>query len=98
MSASYEQISLNPNESFYIGVFQDNLEKSTWHYHHKMELTFVTEGKGKRIVGDSIEGFKEKWEEGKITGELFQNMIHLKKQRARKPTRKREVNHSILAD
>jgi len=57
MSASYEQIALNPNESFYIGVFQDNLEKSTWHYHHKMELTFVTEGKGKRIVGDSIEDF-----------------------------------------
>lgn len=57
MSASYEQISLNSNESFYIGVFQDNIEKGTWHYHHKLELTFVTEGKGKRIVGDSIEDF-----------------------------------------
>ena len=57
MPASFEQISLNPNESFYIGVFQDNLEKGTWHYHHKLELSFVTEGKGKRIVGDSIEDF-----------------------------------------
>lgn len=57
MSASYEQISLNSNESFYIGVFQDNIEKGTWHYHNKLELTFVTEGKGKRIVGDSIEDF-----------------------------------------
>jgi AraC-like DNA-binding protein len=57
MSASYEQIKLNKNESFYIGVFQDNLETSTWHYHHKLELTFVTEGSGKRIVGDSIEEF-----------------------------------------
>jgi AraC-like DNA-binding protein len=57
MSASYEQIHLNKNESFYIGVFQDNIEKSTWHYHYKLELTFVTEGKGQRIVGDSIEDF-----------------------------------------
>jgi AraC-like DNA-binding protein len=57
MSASYEQINLNSNESFYIGVFQDNIEKGTWHYHHKLELTFVTEGKGRRIVGDSIEDF-----------------------------------------
>ncbi len=57
MSASYEKIDLKENESFYIGVFQDNIEKSTWHYHYKLELTFVTEGTGKRIVGDSIEEF-----------------------------------------
>lgn len=57
MTASYEQIGLNSNESFYIGVFQDNIEKATWHYHHQLELTFVTEGIGKRIVGDSIEDF-----------------------------------------
>ncbi len=57
MSASHEKIALKANESFFIGVFQDNLEKSTWHYHHKLELTFVTEGNGKRIVGDSIEEF-----------------------------------------
>lgn len=57
MSASYEQINLKANESFYIGVFQDNIEISTWHYHNKMELTFVTEGIGKRVVGDSIEDF-----------------------------------------
>ncbi len=57
MSVSYEHISLNSNESFYIGVFQDNIEKAIWHYHHKLELSFVTEGKGKRIVGDSIEDF-----------------------------------------
>ena len=46
------------NESFFIGVFQDNLEKSTWHYHNNYEISFITEGTGKRIVADSIEEFQ----------------------------------------
>lgn len=57
MPASYEPISFSDDESFHIGVFQDNIEKSTWHYHHRLELSFVTEGTGRRIVGDSIEEF-----------------------------------------
>ena len=57
MPARYEPISLRSGESFYIGVFQDNLEKSTWHYHNNYELSFILEGAGKRIVGDSIEDF-----------------------------------------
>lgn len=57
MGASFEHIELKENESFFIGVFQDNLEKSTWHYHTKYELSFITEGTGKRIVGNSIEEF-----------------------------------------
>ena len=39
------------------GVFQDNLEKSIWHYHNHFEITFILEGTGKRIVGDSIMEF-----------------------------------------
>jgi len=46
------------DESFYIGIFQDNLEKNTWHYHNNFEISFITEGSGKRIVGDSIEEFQ----------------------------------------
>ncbi len=42
---------------FSIGIFQDNLEKSTWHYHNNFEISFITEGSGKRIVGDSIAEF-----------------------------------------
>lgn len=57
MSAQLEQINLNENESFFIGIFQDNLEKSTWHYHNNYEISFITEGSGKRIVADSIEDF-----------------------------------------
>lgn len=58
MSASLEKTLLNEDESFFIGVFQDNLEKSNWHYHNNFEISFITEGSGKRIVADSIEEFQ----------------------------------------
>ena len=58
MPARYERIQLKEDESFSIGIFQDNLEKSTWHYHNNFEISFITEGSGKRIVADSIEEFQ----------------------------------------
>jgi len=58
MTAFFEKIIEKKDESFYIGIFQDNLEKSTWHYHNNFEISFITEGSGKRIVGDSIEEFQ----------------------------------------
>jgi AraC-like DNA-binding protein len=58
MSALPEHLFLKENESFFIGIFQDNLDKSTWHYHDNFEISFITEGTGKRIVGDSIEDFQ----------------------------------------
>jgi AraC-like DNA-binding protein len=58
MSASLEKLLLNEDESFFIGIFQDNLEKSSWHYHNNFEISFITEGSGKRIVADSIEEFQ----------------------------------------
>ncbi|MGW8315089.1 MAG: helix-turn-helix domain-containing protein [Bacteroidales bacterium] len=57
MKELLEQIKLNPEESFYIGVFQDHIDQSAWHYHQEFELSFITEGTGKRIVGDSVEAF-----------------------------------------
>jgi AraC-like DNA-binding protein len=58
MPARFERILLKDDESFSIGIFQDNLEKSTWHYHNNFEISFITEGSGKRIVADSIEEFQ----------------------------------------
>ena len=57
MTALFQQVKVHDQESFYIGVFQDNLEQSTWHYHNTYEICFITEGSGKRIVADSIEDF-----------------------------------------
>ena len=51
MKELLEEIKLNPEESFFKGIFQDNNEKIYWHYHQELE------GSGKRIVGDSIEEF-----------------------------------------
>jgi AraC-like DNA-binding protein len=58
MPAYFEKINVRDEESFFIGIFQDNLEKSTWHYHNTFEISFITEGAGKRIVADSIEDFQ----------------------------------------
>jgi len=57
MQELLEQIKLNPKESFFIGVFQDHIDQSSWHYHQEFELSFITEGSGSRIVGDSVEEF-----------------------------------------
>ena len=58
MTPLLEKFTANKDESFFIGIFQDNLEKSTWHYHNNFEISFITEGSGKRIVADSIEEFQ----------------------------------------
>ena len=57
MKELLEEIKLNPEESFFIGIFQDHIDKSYWHYHQEFELSFITEGAGKRIIGDSTEKF-----------------------------------------
>ncbi|MFC2112849.1 AraC family transcriptional regulator [Bacteroidota bacterium] len=57
MNELLETMDLSPNESFYVSIFQDHIYKSAWRYHLEYELTLITEGSGKRIVGDSIADF-----------------------------------------
>ncbi|MDR2469105.1 MAG: AraC family transcriptional regulator [Tannerella sp.] len=58
MIAIFEKTLPRDDESFFIGIYRDNLEKSSWHYHNNYEISFITEGTGKRIVADSIEDFQ----------------------------------------
>lgn len=57
MSQSPEKIAGHQQPSIKVGIFQDNLENINWHYHDYYEISFITEGTGKRFVADSLDEF-----------------------------------------
>lgn len=57
MSQIPEKISGLQQPSINVGIFQDNLESINWHYHDYYEISFITEGTGKRFVADSMDDF-----------------------------------------
>ncbi len=57
MSKFPEKIIGQQQPSIHVGIFQDNLESITWHYHDYYEISFITEGTGKRFVADSMDDF-----------------------------------------
>lgn len=46
-----------PGSSFI--VYHETKPFSNWHYHPEYELVYIINGRGKRLVGDNIDSFKE---------------------------------------
>lgn len=58
VKAQFEDInSKKGNASFVAYAFSQSAFEFKWHYHPEYELTLITEGSGKRLVGDSYENF-----------------------------------------
>jgi len=58
MPAKITQESFTQDAAIHVGIFQDNLESINWHYHGYYEISFITEGTGKRFVADSMDEFQ----------------------------------------
>lgn len=56
--ASFEIITSSKKESFLIRKFDKKGFEAPFHFHPEYELTCVTEGKGKRFVGNNMTGFQ----------------------------------------
>jgi len=59
LKASFEIITRAKRESFLIKKFDKRGFDAPFHFHPELELTFITEGKGKRFVGNNMSGFEK---------------------------------------
>ncbi len=58
LKASLEVISAPQSASFVIQRFDKKGFEAPFHYHPEYELTYITEGEGKRFVGNNMAGFQ----------------------------------------
>jgi AraC-like DNA-binding protein len=57
MRASFEKVPLHGARFFLVRTRDDPEFEFLWHYHPEFELTLITEGSGRRFVGDHIDDF-----------------------------------------
>ena len=57
MKASIERISTH--HSVHAFSISESHFELKWHYHPEYELTYITKGSGKRMVGDHYDNFEE---------------------------------------
>jgi AraC-like DNA-binding protein len=58
MGASYEKVIPLPSATWSIRSNTLPEFRSAWHFHEEYELTLIDEGRGTRIVGDSVETYE----------------------------------------
>ena len=56
MKVAKVRLLQDPDKSFI--YYKENNPFTTWHHHPEYELCLITKGRGKRMVGDSIDRFK----------------------------------------
>lgn len=59
MRPFYEKIIPDPGRSFHVAEQALKEFNVPWHFHPEIELTWIVESRGRRIVGDSIAPFQE---------------------------------------
>ena len=57
MNPHFEKITSQINYSFNVNLYTVPYIETPWHYHPESEITFILQGAGTRIVGDSVEQF-----------------------------------------
>lgn len=58
ITVSLEKIEAQSYSSFHTGIYSEPYFSGAWHYHPEFELLLITNGNGKRLVGDHETNFQ----------------------------------------
>ncbi|WP_255452942.1 AraC family transcriptional regulator [Aquimarina sp. RZ0] len=59
IAVSLEKVEKPLHASFHTGVYSEPYFSGSWHYHPEFELLLITNGSGRRLVGDHGENFED---------------------------------------